>query len=431
MSGRFVRASKFRHVHGEAEKKQYCYSELRPLSAGEGNYIAANKNYFAIPLQGGGGPVLAHPIKEPKRFPAKFPTVNVHKGKVLDIAFNPFYDNLMASCSDDATIKMVKLPDGNALSENINSPVVSLEGHQKRVGLIRFNPVAESIISSASYDQTVKTWDLESQSEILNFTDHHELIQSLAYNYNGSLLGTTCKDKKVRVFDPRNADSVVQIDGCQGGKSSRIFFMDNHNMVGLVGFSRSSTRKIILFDSRKLGDSIYEHEIDQAAGVLMPFYDPDTSILYVGGKGDGNIRYFEMVNDAPFLHHIDDFKSGTPHKGMTIAPKSACDYMSCEIALGFRVLRDMVEKVHFKVPRKSDLFQDDLFPDTFSGEASLTSSEWQAGENKDPKLCSIKECAGEGAVKEFVAKKSYAELEKELEAAKARIAELEAQLSSE
>ena len=32
----------------------------------------------------------------------------------------------------------------------------------------------------------------------------------------------------------------------------------------------------------------------QASGVIMPFYDPDAHLLFLSGKGDGNIRVYEV-----------------------------------------------------------------------------------------------------------------------------------------
>jgi hypothetical protein len=42
------------------------------------------------------------------------------------------------------------------------------------------------------------------------------------------------------------------------------------------------------------------------------------------------------------------------------------------------------------VPRKSELFQEDLYPDTLSDEASLTADEWHAGEDAEPCTMSLK-----------------------------------------
>lgn len=48
------------------------------------------------------------------------------------------------------------------------------------------------------------------------------------------------------------------------------------------------------------------------------------------------------------------------------------------------------EPVSFTVPRKSELYQDDLYPDTFSGEPSLTADEWfTEKQDAPPQLVSI------------------------------------------
>jgi len=295
--------------------------------------------------------------------------------------------------------------------------------------LIHFSPTADNILASCAYDNTLKVWDVEAQCEILNNTSHPDFIQSFEWNRNGSMIASTCKDKYIRVYDPRTGGEGTRIEGHQGGKSSRIVWMENHNLLASCGFNKNSVRKVSLYDTRNLGDPISEIELDQSAGVLVPYYDEDTSILFIAGKGDGNIRYYEIVDEAPFIHYLADFRSNTPHKGVGFAPKTACDYMKCEIDLCFRVLRDIVEPVHFIVPRKSDLFQADLFPDTYAGVASLTAVDWKSGKNKDPKMSPLQEAAAAGqkaTATTFKAKKSPAELEKELDEAYARIAELEA-----
>lgn len=429
MSGRFVRASKFRHVHGEAPKKSGAYTDIRPQTTGEGAYIAANPKFFAVGIQGGGGPLLVHPIDQPKRFPPKYPVINVHKAKVLDMDFNPFNMNLVATASDDASVKVTRFPEGG-LEKTITDETVALYGHQKRAHSCKFNPVAENVLLSASYDHTVKLWDIEAQQEVISFEEHSELVQSVVWNRDGSQVATTSKDKQIRLFDPRSPDSTNCVSGMEGSKSSKACFLGNTGKLAVCGFSKTSSRKIALYDLRKMEEKASEIEVDSSAGVLLPHFDEDTNILFVGGKGDGFIRYYEITDEAPFIYQLSDFRSSTPQKGICFAPKTACDYMKCEIALAFRVLRDMVEPVHLTVPRKSDLFQDDLFPETFAGVPALSATEWLGGANKDPIKKPINEAAAEaGAVKEFVAKKSAVELEKELEIANSRIAQLEAELA--
>ncbi len=58
-----------------------------------------------------------------------------------------------------------------------------------------------------------------------------------------------------------------------------------------VGFSKSTDREFNIFDPRNPGEPIAKQSIDQSSGGIMPFFDGDSGLLYLAGKGDGNIRY--------------------------------------------------------------------------------------------------------------------------------------------
>jgi coronin-1B/1C/6 len=173
-------------------------------------------------------------------------------------------------------------------------------------------------------------------------------------------------------------------------------------------------------------------DIDQAAGVIMPFYDEDTQVLYLAGKGDGNVRYYEFVSEEPYAFPLADFRSSVSAKGMAVVPKRGLDIMGCETARLLKLTSNTVEPLSFRVPRKSEAFQDDIFPDTKSGEAAHSADEWLGGSDLPPKTMSLNpanKSAG-GEKKAFVAAKSAAVLQAELDAANARIAELVARLEA-
>jgi len=107
----------------------------------------------------------------------------------------------------------------------------------------------------------------------------------------------------------------------------------------------------------------------------MPFYDNDTNVMFLAGKGDGNVRYFEIVDESPYVHYLSEFKSNTPQRGGCMVPKRMVNVSECEIVRFLKVGTKTMEPISFQVPRKSDVFQDDIFPDCFSGEFSLSASE--------------------------------------------------------
>ena len=52
---------------------------------------------------------------------------------------------------------------------------------------------------------------------------------------------------------------------------------------------------IKLNPQQNIDEPLTNEEIDQAAGVLFPFYDADSDVIYVAGKGDGSIRWVCLI----------------------------------------------------------------------------------------------------------------------------------------
>lgn len=430
MSGRFVRASSFRHVFGTAAKKEGQFTDVRPDCTGNGNHIVANDKYFAFAASGGGGPVQVHAHDKPGRQSANAFKISVHKGRVLDFDFNPFMSTMLATASEDCYAKCTIFPSGG-LTENLNEAQVTLDGHLKKVLNCKFHPTANNVLGTASADNTVKMWDVEKQAEIAS-VDFPDNPFGFDFNTDGSLIASMNKDKNLYIVDPRQAGSAQSCPGFAGSKVASARWMDNHGKIGAVGFTKSSMRQFSIWDPKALGKPLATIDIDQSAGVLIPHYDPDNSILYVGGKGDGGVKYFEIVDEAPFAFFLSEFRTNQSQKGICFVPKRALDIKGCEVARALRLMRDSVVPVAFTVPRKSDVFQADIFPDTYAAESTQSADDYAAGGNSAPAMMSLnpklRKDKGEEEVK-FVAKKSAAQLQAELDAANARIAELEAEVA--
>lgn len=86
---------------------------------------------------------------------------------------------------------------------------------------------------------------------------------------------TTCKDKKLRLFDPRAGAAAVTIaDSHSGVKGSRVQWLGSLDRIVTTGFSRTSDRQCYLWDSRNLTSGpIKTMGIDQSSGMLMPFWN--------------------------------------------------------------------------------------------------------------------------------------------------------------
>lgn len=402
---RFVRASKYRHVFGQPGKKEFAVDNVKiSNSAWDTNMVAASGRYISINwLAGGGGAFAVLPLPSPfnplpNNLPWKLPDViplaRAHSAPVLDTAWSPFDDSVVASGGDDGNIMIWKIESGAFEGwgaekwEPIDfDPVARIAASPKRIGQLLFHPVASHVLASATGDHTVKLWDLErSDDPRSTLVGHTDTIQSMDWNWAGTLLVTTSRDRKIRLFDPRAGQEAVRVtDGHAGIKSSRVVWMGQSDRIATTGFSRQSDRELAIWDAGSL-NSLRKLVVDQSAGVLMPFWS-DNQILFLAGKGDGNIRYYEYENDN-FIA-LAEYKSTEPQRGLCFLPRRALSVPDCEIARAYKVSGTIVEPIAFVVPRKSDSFQADIFPPALSIEPSLTASEWFNGKNAAPNLVSL------------------------------------------
>jgi len=406
-----VRQSKFRHVYGKPKKREECYDDVKvTANSHDSVFCSINPKFLAVVTEsGGGGMFIVVPMAKVGRIDRDYPGIAGHKGAVLDIKWCPFNDNIIASCSEDCTIKIWNIPeerkqfllewtkgkDGGLIGkQNMTDAVVDLHGHQKKVMYVNWHPTAANILLSASADNHIVIWNCGMGQALVDIDCHPNLIQCVSWNYDGSRFVTSCKDGQIRVIDPRSGEVLKQFKGHGGGtKSTQVTFLKN-GMIFSTGFSRMSEREYALWDAQKGIFKVME-VIDQSNGVLFHYYDVDTGMIYLIGKGDSVIRYYEINDELPFVHYIAMYQSAAPQRGAGFMPKRGCDPSICEITRIFKLhTKGLVEVIPMICPRKvnaSEIFQEDLYPDTIGDTPALQADEWFEGKNADPMTISMRE----------------------------------------
>jgi len=386
-----VRASKYRHVYADAPKQSDRWENIRlSTSNGEGNFIKANTKFVAVPLAGGGGPVGIFELNGGGgKISPTHPSLSCHKSPVLDFDFNPFHEHMIATGSEDQTVKVIGIPP-DGMTDHVTEPLVDLQGHMKKVTLLKWHPTAQNIIASVSADHTVKVWDVESGDSGAICTDdsNEALRQDINWNHTGSVYATSCRDKAVRIFDPREGATVAEILNVhEGARSTKLTYLGSRGTLLTVGFTKQSHRQIKIWDPRNLEQPIKTEAVDQGTGTMIPHFDEDTNILYLAGKGDGNIRYYEVIDENPHIFKLSEYRTNVPAKGVAFVPKRGLKHMKCETMRILKLTSNAIEPLSFTVPRKSEAFQEDLFPPTFAGLPAMSSAEWLDGLDKEcPKM---------------------------------------------
>ncbi|KAG7841596.1 hypothetical protein KL942_001475 [Ogataea angusta] len=375
-----------------------CYENLKvTISAFDSNIVKCNGRYLSVNANSIGA-FLVIPVDEVGKAPDKVPMFRGHTGGlVLDTDFDPFHENRLASAGEDGKILLWEIPPDYTFAhvdpDNIQdvAPVASLAGHSRKVGHVVYHPVAENVLASSSFDYSVKLWNLATR-QCERTLQHKDLVTSFCFNYDGSKIVTASRDKKIRVWDVHTGKVLSEGPGHTGAKAPRVCWLGKHDRFVTTGFDRFSERQLGVWKADNVEDGPVGgfYSVDASSGVLMPFFDDSTNILFVAGKGDGNVRYYEFDKDELYL--ISEFPSTSPQRGYAVGPKRYVNVRENEIVRAYKLHNDnMVEPISFIVPRRSEMFQDDIYPDAPAGVPALTAEEFFAGKTSGPVLVSMRD----------------------------------------
>ncbi|CAN8006476.1 unnamed protein product, partial [Ixodes hexagonus] len=390
-----VRVSKFRHLNGSVGSRDTQITNLPPLCKtipGESEGFRANTERLALPLAISGGHVAILELSRRGRLQSGVVPSLICGTSVMDFAWDPFDNRRIAIACDDGRVRVWMIPE-SGLTESVTEPDFELKGHLEKVHFVKFHPTAAGVLATGSHDLTVRIWDLEARESRICLRGHTDQIFSLAWHPDGATVATVCKDQKLRVYDPRRSEEpVAEGTGPTGTRGARVTWVLGGSHLVTTGFNKVSERQVSLYDAKALSAPVTTEGIDVSPAILIPFYDEDSSTLFLSGKGDSTIFAFEVALDAPYLYPLSHYKCNGPHQAVSFLPKLACNVGEVEFAKAFRLTTSSVEPLSFRVPRlRSELFQDDLFPDTkVTWQPVMTSADWFAGASHPSKLVSLR-----------------------------------------
>ncbi|EGR28081.1 hypothetical protein IMG5_183380 [Ichthyophthirius multifiliis] len=187
---------KFKNVFGQPLQR---WDDLKPLGATtDGFVIDANQSFIAFVLSSGGGIDLGILNHNQTGRVQNIPRLRGHQGPITDFKFLPHLNNLIASCSEDTTIKIWQLQDDN--KEDIVQPQQNLNGHHKKINLLCPHLHSQGILASSSYDNTVQIWDIEQGKSLFSIKQDSKVALSLDWSQEGSILGSSWNDKMVKKY---------------------------------------------------------------------------------------------------------------------------------------------------------------------------------------------------------------------------------------
>jgi coronin-7 len=94
-----------------------------------------------------------------------------------------------------------------------------------------------------------------------------------------------CKDTKLRVFEPRKSGkAIAEGTGTEGLRGARVVWALDGTMLVVAGFDKISERQIVAFNAKNLKSPLATVGLDVSPAILIPFYDEDSSTIFLTGK---------------------------------------------------------------------------------------------------------------------------------------------------
>ncbi|ETE63459.1 F-box-like/WD repeat-containing protein TBL1X, partial [Ophiophagus hannah] len=142
-------------------------------------------------------------------------TFQGHTNEVNAIKWDPSGMHL-ASCSDDMTLKIWNMKQDTCVHD--------LQAHNKEIYTIKWsptgpgtsNPNCNIMLASASFDSTVRLWDVERGICTHTLTKHQEPVYSVAFSPDGKYLASGSFDKCVHIWNTQSGTLVHSYRGTGG-----------------------------------------------------------------------------------------------------------------------------------------------------------------------------------------------------------------------
>lgn len=371
--------SRWKNLVGEQNKEVFDRVEPKTNVMTDGSFIDVSPDFIAVNwFTGGGGGVGILQTTNFIRCESRYPVIRGHTSPVTDLKFSPFMSNLLATGSEDSTIKLWTIPEGG-LKEDMTAETQLFNSHNRKVSLLNFNPCVKEVIASAGTDLQLNVWNIMDSSILAKFKLDDQAY-SLEWNRVGSLISTSTKHKKINIFDVRSTeDKILSTSGHESAKPQKSGFVDE-NYLYSVGNHSSGYREFKLFDIRKFDAPALSHKIDTMTAVLTPYYDHDTGLIFFSGKGESTIIFAEIKEGT--YKAANSYSANDQGISSAFFPKRTMDYNSCELARCAKLTKDQVQYVSFKYPRRNSGYAEEFYPECELGEPSMSLEEWQKGESK-------------------------------------------------
>jgi WD40 repeat protein len=205
-----------------------------------------------------------------------------HDATVMALAVSPDGSTL-ATASYDRTVRLWDMAVGKCLHE--------LRGHTDAVRAVAFSPDGERVASAGS-DLSIRTWNVKHGTLEGNWPGHGDMIRSLAFSPDGKLLISAANDRTIKIWNA-TAGTLLRAIAAESNVQSVACSPD-----GVLLASGSENHRVDLWQlaTGKLWKTLPGH----TGKVRSVAFSPDGKTLASGGE-DKTVRLRSVVTGQELL----------------------------------------------------------------------------------------------------------------------------------
>ncbi|WP_437538329.1 TIR domain-containing protein [Sorangium sp. So ce726] len=217
---------------------------------------------------------LRHPVR---MWTGEERTLHGHSGAVNSCAVSPDGQRIV-SASFDRTLKIWDLATGTLLS--------TLKGHSDWVSACAVSPDGQRIVS-ASYDRTLKIWDLATGTLLSTLEGHSGTVNSCAVSPDGQSIVSASHDRTLKIWDLATGTLLSTLEGHSVAVNSCALTPDGQR---IVSASYDGTLKVWSLATGTRLSTIEGHSYQVTACAVSPDGQRVVSTSY-----DGTLKIWDLA----------------------------------------------------------------------------------------------------------------------------------------
>ena len=240
-----------------------------------------------------------------------------HDGKIFNLAWNPCFDNILATSSDDKNIGIWDI--------TLKKPIIILKGHTQYTRAIVWNTEISWILISGSWDATIRVWDVRTGDCLHIAGEHHADVYGLTSHPSRPFLLLSCsRDASIRFWSLEDYVSEIELNALSG--------QNWNNLIGPATFETNSPLLLSGSGSRAILDSI------QNASDVEKYRKIITFFRFRTGEED----FFDLLNFIKYRIEVNSGNSILPIEGLFSSYSSKANEL--ETASGMAYLGSALAK---------------------------------------------------------------------------------------